>query len=220
MSFKDYLVFGSESQSYQTRSGDTVNKFLIHYLDPKTVLSNQLELGSMPLQKDIIAAGSVNPSVFADLPGYYELKFRGFSQRIGRDVKVSQKLVDANRTGSFTLPTCTVDPDAYLLLYAKFYNIHIDGKNLKGSKLFYLDPSQDCDNFGYHLNSISCSSTVLNVKSCLVKVPGYYLLDFSDVRGVDGDASLRLDTLEFVKEVDLANSSSSTVSSTYSYANS
>lgn len=219
MSFKDYLVFGSESQSYQTRSGDTVNKFIIHYLDPKTVLSNQLESGCMPLQKDIISAGSVNPSVFADLPGYYELNFRGFSQRIGRDVKVSQKLVDANRTGSFTFSTCTDDPDAYLLLYVKFYNVNIDGKNIKGSKLFYLDPSQGSDSFGYHLNSISCSSNTLNVKALIKSVPGYYLLDFSDVRGVDGDASLRLDTLEFVQSVDLANSSSSTVSSTYSYAN-
>lgn len=218
MSKKNYLVFGAESQSYQTRSGDTVSKFIIHYLDPVNCITNRLEAGCMPLQKDIISAGEVDSSEFTIFPGYYELNFRGYSQRVGRETKASQKLMSVSFLKEFSLPKCSVSDEAYLLIYAKHYDLVIDGKRVVGSKLFFLDPAQLTD-FGYQIISLSCTSSSFNVRSALDVVPGYYLFDVEESRGQGGDALFKLASLDYIESVDLSYSSSSS-SASFSYASS
>jgi hypothetical protein len=88
-------------------------------------------------------------------------------------------------------------------LYAKHYDVIYEGKRLVGTKLFYLDPMQLTD-FGYQLISLSCMSSIFNVRSVLESVPGYYLLDTSDVRGQGGDALVKLSSLDFIESVDLS----------------
>lgn len=221
MSKKNYLVFGAESQSYQTRSGDTVSKFIIHYVDPANCITNRLESGCMPLQKDIISAGEVDSSQFPIFPGYYELNFRGYSQRVGRDTKASQKLMSASFLKEFSLPKCSISDEAYLLIYAKHFDLVIDGKRVVGSKLFFLDPEQLTD-FGYQVISLSCTSSAFNVRSVLDVAPGYYLFDVEESRGQGGDALFKLSSLEFVESVDLSYivSSSSGSGASFSYASS
>jgi len=221
MAKKNYLVLGAEASSYTTRSGDSVSKFIIDYIDPANSISNRVELGHMVLQKDIIASSDVDSSQFTSFPAYYELNFRGYSQRVGREFKASQKLMTASYLKDFSLPQCSISDDAYLLLYAKHYDVVIDGKRLIGSKLFFLDPSQISD-FGYQVISLSCTASLFNVRSALSSVPGYYNFDVGESRGQGGDALFKLNSLDFIESVDLSYSSmtSSTSANSFSYATS
>jgi hypothetical protein len=176
------VILSADSGSYISRSGNEVNYTNINYFDVSDKSDTKYWRGYIPLKMNVYP--DFNLSDLSSVPGCYHLTFRPAPSRTKG--KTEPKLTDINFVNPFSL---SESQNCLLVLGAKAYNFEDQKsrKTIKGVKFFSVDPSSYYDDSSF----IGYPILENNIKGSLDQfptVPGYYNIEFEQIRGRDGQA--------------------------------
>ena len=193
--------------SYPSRStGEIIENYDLYYFNPKDLNDNpkSQDKGYLPVSTSLDLSKFTPGTDFQTLPASYKIQQTLISiRRYGRTSTVPKFLSSELQQQINFFPK---NDDSYLVLGGSSKNTEIEGNKIKGLKLFVLSPHFSDETHGlYGLSILEPFISTQDGWRNFNQVPGYYNLDFTQVRGSGGSAVTKITDFNFVAPFDLSS---------------
>jgi hypothetical protein len=201
----DLILLSTEFNSYINKAGEVVERYNLFYFNPLDLYSEKgkvVNRGYLPVVSSLdlsIFSPNEAKKQFPSLPGLYSCSQRLLSRRSYGKVSMVSSFLSCE----FKEPLNFInDNESFLILGGSYKSANLDGKDIKGIKLFVLSPYLSDD--PYDLNGASLLEPFIPQTNWLgfTEIPGYYSLEFKDVRGAGGSAITKIVDKNFIKPLD------------------
>lgn len=204
----DLLAFSTNFSSYIRKdSGEVVENYNLFYFNPVDIHEEKLNRGYFPVSLRLPLTRFKPSSSFETLPALYSVEQRLLPRRgFGGRNQTTASLYSATLKQPYSFfsseNSAQFDSSLYLVLGGSYKNAELDGRPIRGIKLFVLSPFFEADNglTGHALLEPFLQQTNW---TGFPELPGYYHLEFRDIRGQGGQAISQLFGKEFYEKFDL-----------------
>ena len=198
------IAFSTIFNSYPNRStGEIIENYTLYYFNPKDFNNNSKEdKGFLPVSTSLDLSKFTLGTDFQALPAFYKIDQTLVSvRRYGRTSMIPKFL---NAEVHQQINFFPKNDGSYLVLGGSFKNTEIEGNQVRGIKLFVLSPYFSEETHG--LYGFSLLEPFIPRKNNswgnLNQIPGYYNLEFKEVRGSGGSAVIKVTDFNFVSPFD------------------
>ena len=203
-------VYKPDLVSYVDKQGELKQSYDCSYINTKDLYNTNDDKGFIPVVSSLDLSSFSPSDSFQELPAIYLMQEKIKSRRrfgkkvMSRSFFASEFKNSINFFGSSD--SKDFDPNVFLCLGASYKSFEIEDRQIKGLKLFAISPFFDNDDgfLGHPIIEpfLPVQKPSLKWKD-LHNLPAYYRLEFRDVRGRGGEAIPKVDSINYVKPLDL-----------------